>query len=292
LGDTCISLIEKVHEMFLASPIAYGHGTDNAWDEAVYLVTSVANLPDNESSLLVEVSDAVVKNALGCAQRRIKERVPLAYLLGFCQYSGYRFIVREGVVIPRSPIGPLILEDYLRPWENDEVLRVLDLCAGTGCLGILAAHHYASAEVVLVENDLIAIELAAENIDLHKVKDRVSQVNADVMNGLPNDLGKFDLILCNPPYVDRIDMGALAEEFKKEPVYGLDGGVDGLDVLTKIVGLAAEFLTETGFLVCEAGRSAPAFNARFNKFMPLMLDLPQSGEGVFLLEKKSLMTVS
>jgi len=292
LGDTCISLIEKVHEMFLASPIAYGHGTDNAWDEAVYLVTSVANLPDNESSLLVEVSDAVVKNALGCAQRRIKERVPLVYLLGFCQYSGYRFIVREGVVIPRSPIGPLILEDYLRPWENDEVLRVLDLCAGTGCLGILAAHHYASAEVVLVENDLIAIELAAENIDLHKVKDRVSQVNADVMNGLPNDLGKFDLILCNPPYVDRIDMGALAEEFKKEPVYGLDGGVDGLDVLTKIVGLAAEFLTETGFLVCEAGRSAPAFNARFNKFMPLMLDLPQSGEGVFLLEKKSLMTVS
>lgn len=292
MGDTCISLIEKVHEMFLASPIAYGHGTDNAWDEAVYLVTSVANLPDNESSLLVEVSDAVVKNALGCAQRRIKERVPLAYLLGFCQYSGYRFIVREGVVIPRSPIGPLILEDYLRPWENDEVLRVLDLCAGTGCLGILAAHHYASAEVVLVENDLIAIELAAENIDLHKVKDRVSQVNADVMNGLPNDLGKFDLILCNPPYVDRIDMGALAEEFKKEPVYGLDGGVDGLDVLTKIVGLAAEFLTETGFLVCEAGRSAPAFNARFNKFMPLMLDLPQSGEGVFLLEKKSLMTVS
>ena len=292
MGDTCISLIEKVHEMFLASPITYGHGTDNAWDEAVYLVTSVANLPDNESSLLVEVSDAVVKNALGCAQRRIKERVPLAYLLGVCQYSGYRFIVREGVVIPRSPIGPLILEDYLRPWENDEVLRVLDLCAGSGCLGILAAHHYASAEVVLVENDLIAIELAAENIDLHKVKDRVSQVNADVMNGLPNDLGKFDLILCNPPYVDRIDMGALAEEFKKEPVYGLDGGVDGLDVLTKIVGLAAEFLTETGFLVCEAGRSAPAFNARFNKFMPLMLDLPQSGEGVFLLEKKSLMTVS
>ncbi len=249
MGDTCISLIEKVHEMFLASPITYGHGTDNAWDEAVYLVTSVANLPDNESSLLVEVSDAVVKNALGCAQRRIKERVPLVYLLGFCQYSGYRFIVREGVVIPRSPIGPLILEDYLRPWENDEVLRVLDLCAGTGCLGILAAHHYASAEVVLVENDLIAIELAAENIDLHKVKDRVSQVNADVMNGLPNDLGKFDLILCNPPYVDRIDMGALAEEFKKEPVYGLDGGVDGLDVLTKIVGLAAEFLTEKCFFI-------------------------------------------
>ena len=292
MGNTCISLVEKVHEMFFASPITYGHGTDNAWDEAVYLVTSVANLPDNESSLLVEVSDAVVKNVLGCAQRRIKERVPLAYLLGFCQYSGYRFIVREGVVIPRSPIGPLILEGYLRPWENDEVLRVLDLCAGSGCLGILAAHHYASAEVVLVENDLIAIELAAENIDLHKVKDRVSQVNADVMNGLPNDLGKFDLILCNPPYVDRIDMGALAEEFKKEPVYGLDGGVDGIDVLTKIVGLAAEFLTETGFLVCEAGRSAPAFNARFNKFMPLMLDLPHSGEGVFLLEKKSLMTVS
>lgn len=292
MGDTCISLTEKVHEMFLASPIAYGHGTDNAWDEAVYLVTSVTDLPDNESSLLVEVSDAVVKNVLGCAQRRIKERIPLAYLLGFCQYSGYRFIVREGVVIPRSPIGPLILEGYLRPWENDEVLRVLDLCAGSGCLGILAAHHYASAEVVLVENDLIAIELAAENIDLHKVKDRVSQVNADVMNGLPHDLGKFDLILCNPPYVDLIDMGALAEEFKKEPAYGLDGGVDGIDVLAKIVGQAAEFLTETGFLVCEAGRSAAAFNARFNKFMPLILDLPHSGEGVFLLEKKSLMTVS
>ncbi len=292
MADTCISLIEKVHEMFLASPIAYGHGTDNAWDEAVYLVTSVANLPDNESSLQLSVSGAIVKNVLECAQRRIKERVPLAYLLGFCQYSGYRFIVREGVVIPRSPIGPLMLEGYLRPWENHEVLRVLDLCAGSGCLGILAAHHYASAEVVLVDNDLIAIDLAAENIDFHKVKDRVSLVKADVMNGLPDDLGKFDLILCNPPYVDRIDMGALAEEFKKEPAYGLDGGVDGIDVLSKIVGQAEALLTETGVLVCEAGGSAPAFNARFKKFLPLMLDMPHSGEGVFLLEKKSLMAAS
>ena len=290
--DTCISLIERVHGMFLASPLAYGHGTDNAWDEAVYLVTSIANLPDNESSLQVEMSDAVAKSVLGFAQRRIKERVPLAYLLGFCQYSGYRFIVQEGVVIPRSPIGPLILEGDLSPWENREVLKVLDLCTGSGCLGILAAYRYAEAEVVLVDNDMVAMGVAAENIELHRMTDRVSLLNADVTRGLPKDLGEFDLILCNPPYVDHVDVGALPEEFKKEPVHGLDGGVGGLDILIKVVEQAKDLLSENGFLVCEAGGSARAFNTKFNHLRPLMLDLPQSGEGVFLLERKSLIATS
>jgi len=292
VSDTCISLIERVHESFLASPLAYGHGTDNAWDEAVYLVTSIANLPDNESSLQVEMPDVVVKSVLGCVQRRIKERVPLAYLLGFCQYSGFRFIVKEGVVIPRSPIGPLILGGSLSPWENREVLKVLDLCAGSGCLGILAAYHYALAEVVLVDNDMQAMGVAVENIELHGMKDRISLVNADVMSGLPKDLGKFDLIICNPPYVDHADIGALPEEFKKEPVHGLDGGVGGIDILIEVVEQAKDLLVEDGVLVCEAGGSSRAFNARFNKLRPLMLDLPQSGEGVFLLERKSLIAAS
>lgn len=292
MSSNCISIIEKVYEMFRQSSIAYGHGTDNAWDEAVYLVTSVADLADDESSASLKISDRLIDQILGFAERRINERLPLAYLLGFCEYAGHRFILREGVIIPRSPIGHLLLDGFFRPWEKQKVSRVLDLCSGTGCLGILAAYRYRSAEVILIDNDPLAIEVAKKNIELHGMTNQVRPICADVTKTIEEDLGLYDLILCNPPYVDQVDMESLSEEFKKEPSHALDGGVDGLSILRPVIEQAQNLLADNGVLVCEAGASAAAFNKAFEKFCPIALDTSNEGEGVFLLEGKSLQATS
>ena len=292
MSSNCISIIEKVYEMFRQSSIAYGHGTDNAWDEAVYLVTSVADLADDESSASLKISDPLIDQILGFAERRINERLPLAYLLGFCEYAGHRFILREGVIIPRSPIGHLLLDGFFRPWEKQKVSRVLDLCSGTGCLGILAAYRYRSAEVILIDNDPLAIEVAKKNIELHGMTNQVRPICADVTKTIEEDLGLYDLILCNPPYVDQVDMESLSEEFKKEPSHALDGGVDGLSILRPVIEQAQNLLADNGVLVCEAGASAAAVNKAFEKFCPIALDTSNEGEGVFLLEGKSLQATS
>lgn len=292
MSNNCLSIIEKVYEMFRHSSIAYGHGTDNAWDEAVYLVTSVADLADDESSASLEISDRLIDQILGFAERRINERMPLAYLLGFCEYAGHRFLLREGVIIPRSPIGHLLLDGFFRPWEKQKISRVLDLCSGTGCLGILAAYRYRSAEVILIDNDPLAIEVSKKNIELHGMTDQVRPICADVTKTIEEDLGLYDLILCNPPYVDQVDMKSLSEEFKKEPSHALDGGVDGLSILRRVIEQAQNLLADNGVLVCEAGASAAAFNKAFGKFCPISLDTPNEGEGVFLLEGKSLQATS
>tara|TARA_B100000131_G_C18043847_1_gene583588 strand:- start:139 stop:972 length:834 start_codon:yes stop_codon:yes gene_type:complete len=277
--------------MFLDSAIVYGHGTDNAWDEAVYLVTSLSGYPDSEQSIALEVSQEIERKIIDYAERRIEERIPLAYLLGFCRYAGHRFSIKEGVVIPRSPIGLLVSEGHLKSWVGKGVRRILDLCTGSGCLGILAAHEYPEAEVVLVDKEPLAIDLAKANVQEHDLQSRVSVVKMDVTSETLGDLGEFDLILCNPPYVDEIDMRSLPEEFSKEPTVGLDGGVDGMDVVTHVIRHAKKHLTETGYLICEVGGSAAAFNRIFSERAPLALEPALAGEGLFLLESKSLKAI-
>ena len=277
--------------MFLDSAIVYGHGTDNAWDEAVYLVTSLSGFPDSEQSIALEVSQEIERKIIDYAERRIGERIPLAYLLGFCQYAGHRFLTSEGVVIPRSPIGLLVAGGHLKSWVGKRVRRILDLCTGSGCLGILAAHEYLEAEVVLVDKELWAVDLAKKNVQKHDLQGRVSVVKMDVTSETLGDLGEFDLILCNPPYVDEIDMRSLPEEFSKEPAAGLDGGVDGMDVIGHVIRQAKKHLSETGYLVCEAGGSASAFNSSFSDYFPLALEPALAGEGLFLLESKSLKAI-
>ena len=277
--------------MFLDSAIVYGHGTDNAWDEAVYLVTSLSGLPDSDQSVGLKVSEEIERKIIDYAERRIEERIPLAYLLGFCQYAGHRFSIKEGVVIPRSPIGLLLAEGHLKSLAGKGVRRILDLCTGSGCLGILAAHEYPEAEVVLVDKEPLAVDLAKKNVQEHDLQSRVSVVKMDVTSETLDDLGEFDLILCNPPYVDEIDMRSLPEEFSKEPAVGLDGGVDGMDVIGHVIRHCKKHLSETGYLVCEVGGSASAFNSSFSDYFPLALEPALAGEGLFLLESKSLKAI-
>lgn len=277
--------------MFLDSAIVYGHGTDNAWDEAVYLVTSLSGFPDSDQSVDLEISQEIERKIIDYAERRIEERVPLAYLLGFCQYAGHRFLISEGVVIPRSPIGLLVAEGHLKSWVGKGVRRILDLCTGSGCLGILAAHEYPEAEVVLVDKELLAVDLAEKNVRQHDLQSRVSVARMDVTSETLGNLGEFDLIVCNPPYVDEIDMRSLPEEFSKEPAIGLDGGVDGMDIISHVIRHCRKHLNETGYLICEVGGSASAFNSAFSAYAPLALEPALAGEGLFLLESKSLKAI-
>lgn len=273
-------MLTQVSEAFTAADLVYGHGTDNAWDEATYLVLTCADLPDDKSSLDAYVDDATVASIQSLAKERIAQRVPLPYLLRTCQYMGTSFDIEPGLVVPRSPLGFLIESD-LDPWLPVDVLNIYDFCCGTGCLGIIAAHYFPHAQVTLFDIDPLAIEVAQRNIDRHELGDRVAAEQVDVTTFTPG--ARADLILFNPPYVDASDMASLPKEFQAEPKHGLAAGNEGLEVIVPIVEGYRELLTNHGVLVGEVGRSAPALLKRFPEVPFVWLDLPEGGEGVFLL---------
>ena len=254
-------------------------------------MTSLSGFSDSNQSVDLEVSQEIERKIIDYAERRIEERVPVAYLLGFCQYAGHRFFISEGVVIPRSPIGLLVSEGHLTSWLGKGVGRILDLCTGSGCLGILAAYEYPEAEVILVDKELLAVDLAKKNVQQHDLQSRVSVAKMDVTSETLGDLGEFDLIVCNPPYVDEVDMRALPEEFSKEPSVGLDGGVDGMDIISHVIRHCRNHLNDTGYLICEVGGSASAFSSTFSSYAPFALEPALAGEGLFLLESKSIKAI-
>ena len=183
-------VLREVHDRFAAAPLSYGHGTDNAWDEAVALVMAVTGLPDEQSSLDAQLQEQQVAAIRELAERRIVERQPLAYLLGMTPYCGEMFHVPPGVIVPRSPVGPL-LKDGLRPWIQAPE-RILDLCCGSGSLGILAAKRFPDARVVLADIDSLAVETALRNIAEHGLEGRVEAVRSDLFAGLEAGVsGKF-----------------------------------------------------------------------------------------------------
>lgn len=258
----------------------FGHGTDNAWDEAVALVLGVARLPDDRASLGQPLSAALNARIQELLGRRIDERIPLAYLLGHARFAGLDFLIEPGVVIPRSPIAELIQQDF-SPWLKQPPRHIIDLCCGCGCIGIAAALNYPDAQLTLVDVDDQAISLARKNVSLHALEDRTMVVQSDLFAALTP--GRFDLILSNPPYVDGTDMRALPPEYRHEPGLGLDGGPDGLSVVQRILAALPERLTADGLLVCEVGASAPALLRAFPKTEFYWPDLIGGGEGVFIL---------
>ena len=212
--------LESGEQRFSEAGLWFGHGTDNAWDEAVMLVFYVLDLPPDSNLVVLdrEVTAAEAESIMGLFQRRIDERVPAPYLTGWAWFCGMPFKVDERVLIPRSPFGELI-EAGFEPWLDSAPKRILDLCCGSGCIGIAAAHRFAGAEVVLADISADALAVARDNIALHEVADRVTTVEAD---GFGNIRGRFDLILCNPPYVDAEDMAAMPEEYRHEPALALE----------------------------------------------------------------------
>lgn len=267
---------------FHGAQLFFGHGTDNAWDEARQLVLGALHLPwemsDSYLDCRLEEDECVRLQEL--LHKRIEERVPTAYLLGEAWFCGLPFIVDERVLIPRSPIAELI-EQRFRPWLPEEPARILDLCTGSGCIGIACAYEFPQAEVVLADLSFDALEVANCNIEQHGLEERVYTVQSDGFDGLPQQ--RFDLIVSNPPYVDADDFAQMPEEYHHEPAMGLACGDDGLDLVRRMLAEAADHLTERGVLVVEVGNSQVHVEALYHEVDFTWLEFTKGGHGVFLL---------
>jgi len=270
---------------FHAENLYFGHGTDNAWDEARQLVLGALHLPweiaDSYLDCNLEDNERIYVRRL--LQRRIGERVPAAYLLGEAWFCGLPFKVDSRVLIPRSPIAELI-ERRFEPWLADEPARILDLCTGSGCIGIACASAFPESEVVLGDLSFDALEVANINIERHELGERVYTVQGDGFEGLPGQ--RFDLIVSNPPYVDAEDFADMPAEYHHEPELGLACGNDGLDLVRRMLAEAADHLTERGTLVVEVGNSQVHVAALYPEVDFTWLDFEYGGHGVFLLSAK------
>lgn len=267
---------------FHAEELFFGHGTDNAWDEARQLVLGALHLPwemaDAYLDCRLEDGECVLLQDL--LRRRIEDRVPAAYLVGEAWFCGLPFLVDERVLVPRSPIAELI-DQRFAPWLADEPARILDLCTGSGCIGIACAYAFPEAEVVLADLSFDALEVANRNIERHGLEARVYTVQGDGFEGLPGQ--RFDLIVSNPPYVDAEDFADMPAEYHHEPVMGLACGNDGLDLVRRILAEAADHLNERGLLVVEVGNSQVHVAALYPEVDFTWLEFQRGGHGVFLL---------
>ncbi|QAX82130.1 50S ribosomal protein L3 N(5)-glutamine methyltransferase [Candidatus Pseudomonas adelgestsugas] len=260
----------------------FGHGTDNAWDEARQLVLGALHLPweIDDSYLDCNLEDREISHLQGLLYRRINERVPIAYLLKEAWFCGMSFIVDERVLIPRSPIGELIA-NYFEPWLARLPARILDLCTGSGCIGIACAYKFQDAEVVLGDLSFEALEVANQNIERHGVYERCCTVQSDGFDGMSGQ--HFDLIVSNPPYVDAEDFAKMPDEYHHEPKLGLACGDDGLNLVRRILAEAADHLTEKGLLIVEVGNSQMRVEALYHAVDFTWLDFQHGGYGVLML---------
>jgi ribosomal protein L3 glutamine methyltransferase len=266
----------------------FGHGTDNAYDEARVLVSHVLNLPfDFEADLLdARLTLDERETILRLLALRIEERVPAAYLTKEAWFAGLSFYVDERVLVPRSPIAELIAQDF-EPWLSGVYpTRILDLCAGSGCIGIACAYQFENASVDLADISLDAINVADINIARHELSDRVRAVQSDVFEWLVGE--QYDLIVSNPPYVDAEDLADMPAEYHREPALGLASGPDGLDITRKILRHAAEHLNTGGVLVVEVGNSCVALDDAFPMVPFMWLEFERGGHGVFVMTKEQL----
>ena len=267
---------------FHGEDLFFGHGTDNAWDEARQLVLGALHLPweiaDSYLDCNLEDEERVAVQHL--IKRRIEERVPTAYLLGEAWFCGMSFIVDERVLIPRSPIGELI-EQRFAPWLGSEPTRILDLCTGSGCIGIACAEVFPSAEVALGDLSFEALEVANQNIERHGLDERVYTVQGDGFDGLPGQ--RFDLIVSNPPYVDAEDFADMPDEYQHEPELALACGDDGLNLVRRMLAQAADHLNDKGLLIVEVGNSQVHVEALYPEVDFAWLEFERGGHGVFML---------
>ena len=270
--------VSRFHE----AGLFFGHGTDNAWDDARQLVLGALHLPFEiaDAYLDCRLEEDEQQHLLELIRRRVEERVPTAYLLGEAWFCGLPFVVDERVLVPRSPIAELIGSQF-EPWLPVTPARILDLCTGSGCIGIACAYAFPEAEVVLGDLSFDALEVANQNIERHGLEERVYTVQGDGFAGLPGQ--RFDLIVSNPPYVDAEDFADMPAEYHHEPELGLACGDDGLDLVRRMLAEAADHLTEKGLLIVEVGNSQVHVEALYPEVDFTWLEFEQGGHGVFLL---------
>jgi len=275
---------------FRGANLVFGHGSDNAWDEAAYLLLHALHLPLDTLEPFLDAR-LLERERLRCVDlihERVASRKPAAYLTGEAWLQGERFLVDERVIVPRSPIAELLAEQ-LSPWieDPDAVGRVLDLCTGSGCLAILAALAFENAQVDAADLSADALAVAHSNIALHEMQDRVHALRSDLYAQIPADR-RYDLIVCNPPYVNSQAMNALPPEYRHEPRLALAGGADGMDLVRRILAGAPERLTEDGLLVLEIGHEQAHFQAAFPDLDPVWLSTETASDQILLLRRSQL----
>ena len=274
---------------FQQAGLVFGHGSDNAHDEAAYLILHTLHLP---LDMLEPYLDAVLladekTELLGKLRERIEQRVPVAYITQHARQGDFDFYVDERVIVPRSFIYELLGEP-LSPWiEYPELVhRALDLCTGSGCLAVQMAAHYPAAQIDAVDISLDALEVAAVNVEDYGLQERIQLVHTDLFEGLE---GTYDLIVSNPPYVDAESVDALPEEYLHEPELALGSGEDGLDATREILLQAAKFLNPHGVLLVEIGHNRDVLEREYPELPFVWLDTSGGDGFVFLLTREQLL---
>ena len=273
---------------FTDAGLHFGHGTDNAGDEALMLALYALDLDyDCDAGILQkELSDGEISAIEQLFEQRIRERRPAAYLTGKMWFAGMPFYVDSRVLVPRSPLAELIVNRF-EPWvEPGKVHRILHMCTGSGCIAIACARYFPDARVDASDLSEDALAVAKINIEKHDLQDRVHLIHSDLFRSVSESA--YDIIVSNPPYVSRAEMGELPEEYLREPSMGLESGDDGLDAVRGILEQSASHLAPGGILVCEVGYSQQALIDAFPEAPFLWIEFEYGGEGVFMLTREQL----
>ena len=274
---------------FNQAGLFFGHGSNDAYDEAAYLILHTLHLPLDrlEPFLDARLTDGERAAVLDIIQRRVEQRVPASYLTHQAFLGDFSFYVDDRVIVPRSFIAEL-LREQLAPWiaEPEQIGRVLDLCTGSGCLAILAAHAFPYAEVDAVDLSSDALAVAERNVADYHLQDRINLIESDLFDTL--DGRQYDIIISNPPYVDAESVAALPQEYLHEPELSLGSGLDGLDATRIILQQAAQHLTENGILIVEIGHNREALEAAYPALPFTWLDVSAGDQFVFMLHRNDL----
>ncbi|MBU6416568.1 MAG: 50S ribosomal protein L3 N(5)-glutamine methyltransferase [Xanthomonadaceae bacterium] len=285
---TIVDFIRYAASRFNAAGLTFGHSHDNAIDEATHLVLSSVHLPPDLPPAYGNARLTADEKAgvLALVERRIATREPVAYLAGEAWFAGMPFKSDKRALVPRSPIAELI-EDGFSPWlDGREIERALDLCTGSGCIGIAMAVHNPRWRVDIADISGDALALARENIALHQLGDNMRAVRSDLFDGLRGE--RYDLIVSNPPYVTDAEYAALPDEYAHEPKLGLTAGADGLDIALRILLDAPDHLTDDGLLIVEVGESERALAALLPEVPFVWIEFKVGPMGVFALERRDL----
>lgn len=275
---------------FNQAQLFFGHGSSNAYDEAAYLILHTLHLPlDNLDPFLdAKLTEGERAAVLHIIQQRVENRIPAAYLTHQAFLGDFSFYVDERVIVPRSFIAEL-LREQLSPWiaEPEDIHSVLDLCTGSGCLAILAAHAFHNAQVDAVDLSEDALAVAKRNVSDYGLQDRVHLIRSDLFAGLSDK--RYDIIISNPPYVDAESVDALPPEYLHEPKMSLGSGNDGLDATRVILAQAAQHLTENGVLIVEIGHNRDVLEAAYPDLPFTWLDVSAGDQFVFMLHRNDLL---
>lgn len=288
---TVCDFVRYAVSCFTDSQLSYGHGTDNALDEAVFMVLESLRLPIDSIDPYWNARLTVHERKMLAERihKRVEERIPAPYIVNKAYIQGYPFYVDERVIVPRSFIAEILCNPhgFAQIPDYEDVTSVLDLCTGSGCLAIIAAHLFPNATIDAVDLSADALEVAKRNVADHKLEDRVTLYKGDLFTPLSGKT--YDLIITNPPYVDQAGMDALPPEYHKEPAMALGGvGDDGMDIVHRIMKTAKSYLNDGGGMICELGRCGPTLETAYPKVPFLWLETENSDDEVFWIQKKDL----